>query len=57
MFLLLALVIGTPTFGEFALAAALVLWLAAAASSSLLILAWNGWHVPHIHVSLENTWK
>jgi hypothetical protein len=46
MFLLLPLVIAHPTFGEFALPAAVVLWLAAAASSPLLILAGNGRRIP-----------
>lgn len=53
MFLVLAVIIGHPTFGQFVGPAVAVLALAIALSSSLLYLARNDWHVPRVRVSVS----
>ncbi len=52
-FLVLALIIGHPTFAQFIGPAAIVLVLAAVLSSALLYLARNDWHVPQVRVSVS----
>lgn len=52
MFLLMAVILGHPTFGQFVGPAVLILALAGTVSSALLYLARNDWQVPRLSVSV-----
>lgn len=53
MFLLLLLLLGTPTAGQFIVASVVVLSLIAALSRALLFMARHGWRLPHVHVTVS----
>ncbi|GAC1508987.1 MAG: hypothetical protein NVS2B16_06700 [Chloroflexota bacterium] len=54
MFLVLALILGRPDFNQFVGPALLVLVLATVLSSAVLFVARNGWHVPHVRISVSS---